>query len=63
MKTHDLAAELLSKPNIEVMGYDFLGPLDISSVQPYTITQKDEDCCGCCDGRVGEEVFVIYVKN
>jgi hypothetical protein len=61
MKSHDLAAKLLTMPNLEVMAYDPLGPLDISSVQPYTITRSDADDCGNCEDRVGEEVLVIYI--
>jgi hypothetical protein len=63
MKSHDLAAKLLSMPNLEVMAYDAIGPMDISSVQTYTISESDEEDCGNCEGRIGEEVLVIYVDN
>ncbi|AEC53168.1 hypothetical protein SCRM01_222 [Synechococcus phage S-CRM01] len=63
MKTHQLGTKLLSLPNIEVMVEDSLGPMDISSVQLYTITDQDAEDCGNCEGRVGEEVVTIYVEN
>jgi hypothetical protein len=63
MNTHELAAKLLSMPNIEVMAHDSFGPADISSVQTYTITEENaEDCC-ICEGRIGEKVVIIYVDN
>jgi hypothetical protein len=63
MKTHELAAKLLSMPNIQVMAHDYLGPMDISSVQMYTVTEADEQDYGSCEGMVGEEVVAIYVDN
>lgn len=63
MKAHELAAKLLSMPNIEVLVSDYIGPLEISSVQPYTITEDDEENCGNCDGRVGEEVVALHVDT
>lgn len=61
MKAHDLAAKLLTMPNLEVMAYDSLGPMDISSVQPYTITPQNAEDCGNCEDIVGQEVLVIYI--
>jgi hypothetical protein len=63
MKTHELAAKLLSMPNVQVMAYDDLGPMNISSVQTYTITEENAEDIGDCMGMVGEEVVVLYVDN
>jgi len=63
MKTHELAAKLLNMPNIRVMAYDNLGPMNISSVQTYTITKENAEDNGDCEGRIGEEVVVLYVDG
>lgn len=64
MKAKELAEELLKNPELEVMILDgFNGGGYLRTINlgpgPRTITKKDADECGDCEGRKGERIIQI----
>jgi hypothetical protein len=61
MKAHELAAKLLNGPNLDVMFQEHSGCLlEVSSSSSRPINECDEEMCGDAEGRLGEEIVVLY---
>jgi hypothetical protein len=62
MTSHELAQKLLKLPNLDVMVQETYGCLlGVSSTFSREINESDEEMCGDAEGRVGEEIVVIYI--
>ena len=60
MKVKELIERLQKfNPEMQVMISESYGLLDIGGAYANIIEQMDEDNCGDCEGRVGEEVIAI----
>jgi hypothetical protein len=61
MKAHELAQKLLNGPNLDVMFQENSGCLlEVSSTSSRPINECDEEMCGDAEGRLGEEIVVLY---
>lgn len=62
MTSHEFAKLLLGQPDLVLFALDVIGPQEVNSPpRVYVITQEDEDICGSCNGRVGDEVIGFYI--
>jgi hypothetical protein len=48
-------------PSLQVMVVDQIGPQIVSGPYLSTITEQNADDCGDCEGRVGEQIVILYV--
>lgn len=46
----------------EILVDDSIGPADISTIHRAKITEQNADDCGNCEGKVGQEVFLITLN-
>jgi len=56
---HAFAQELLNGPDLELFVVDSICPWEVNGFRLYEISQEDEDNCGSCDGRVGDQVIAV----
>jgi hypothetical protein len=61
MKAHELAQKLLNGPDLDVVFQENSGCLlEVSTTSSRLINECDEEMCGYAEGRLDEEIVVLY---